>query len=288
MCVAASRNPRRSVIIALLAGLVLMATWLLWRSPGQVNRYALGPMATMATAPAATTAPSSQPTSRPWTRPRFAEMQRQRDVMVHSQIAARGIGDLRVLDALRAVPRHLLIPERQRRFAHADRPLPIGYGQTISQPYIVALMSELLRLGPDAKVLEIGTGSGYQAAVLTELTPHVYSIEILKPLAQRAAQSLRTLGYTTVAVKRADGYFGWPEHAPFDGIIVTCAAGHLPPPLFKQLKPGGRIVIPIGQPGSYQELQVVTKDPDSGLPRFQSISSVVFVPMTGQMRRRSR
>jgi protein-L-isoaspartate(D-aspartate) O-methyltransferase len=215
-------------------------------------------------------------------------MQAERNTMVRTQIAARGINDRRVLEAMRSVPRHLLIPKKQRRFAHADRPLPIGYGQTISQPYIVALMTELLELNPGEKVLEIGTGSGYQAAVLTELTPHVYTIEILKPLAESAAKTLRSLGYTTVTVKQGDGYYGCPEHGPYDAIIVTCAAGHLPPPLFKQLKPGGRIVIPMGDPGSYQELQVVTRDPKTGLPRHRSVCGVAFVPMTGQVQRRAR
>jgi len=238
--------------------------------------------------PATTTAAASRPTTHPWTPPRFREMQAERSAMVAHQIAPRDVRDPRVLVAMRSVPRHLFVPEGRRRAAHQDRPLPIGFGQTISQPYIVALMTELLGLQPDSKVLEIGTGSGYQAAVLSELTPHVYTIEILKPLAKVSATRFARLGYTTIRAKQGDGYFGWREHAPFDAIIVTCAAGHLPPPLFAQLKPGGRIVIPIGQPGRYQELQVVTKQRDTGQPRFESVCAVAFVPMVGEVQQRRR
>ena len=237
---------------------------------------------------ATTTAAASRPTTHPWTPPRFSEMQAERNHMVARQIARRDVRDPRVLGAMRSVPRHLFVPEGRRGAAHQDRPLPIGFGQTISQPYIVALMTDLLGLQPDSKVLEIGTGSGYQAAVLTELTGHVYTIEILKPLAKLSAKRFAELGYTTIRAKQGDGYFGWPEHAPFDAIIVTCVAGHLPPPLFAQLKPGGRIVIPIGQPGRYQELQVVTKQRDTGQPRFESICPVAFVPMVGEVQQRRR
>lgn len=184
-----------------------------------------------------------------------------------------------VLNAMRSVPRHVFIPRNVRRLAYTDSPLPIGHGQTISQPYIVALMTELLQLTPESKVLEIGTGSGYQAAVLAHLTPHVYSVEIIKPLAERAAQTLRRQGYHMVKTRRADGYFGWKEHAPYDVIIVTCAAGHLPPPLWEQLKPGGRIVIPIGGPYEVQRLIVLTKT-EEGKRRSRTVISVRFVPMT--------
>ncbi|MGD2109224.1 MAG: protein-L-isoaspartate(D-aspartate) O-methyltransferase [Phycisphaerae bacterium] len=184
-----------------------------------------------------------------------------------------------VLDAMRTVPRHAFVPRGQVRHAYADSPLPIGQGQTISQPYIVALMTQLLELTPESKVLEIGTGSGYQAAVLAHLTPYVYSIEIIAPLAKRAAKTLRAQGYKSVKTRRADGYFGWPEQAPFDAIIVTCAAGHLPPPLWEQLKPGGRIVIPIGGPYEVQRLIVVTKTPE-GKRESKTVLPVRFVPMT--------
>ena len=182
--------------------------------------------------------------------------------------------------AMRAVPRHVFVPEEQRKQAHADSPLPIGHGQTISQPYIVALMTELLELTPQSKVLEIGTGSGYQAAVLAHLTPNVFSIEIIKPLAERAERTLREQGYNGVRCRHGDGYLGWKEEGPFDAIIVTCAAGHLPPPLWEQLKPGGRIVIPIGGPYEVQRLVVATKTPD-GQRQSRTVTSVSFVPMTG-------
>jgi len=185
-----------------------------------------------------------------------------------------------VIDALRAVPRHAFIPSGGRGRAYADSPLPIGHGQTISQPYIVALMTDLLELSPESKVLEIGTGSGYQAAVLAHLTPHVYSVEIIEPLAKRAAVTLQAQGYDEVKTRRADGYFGWPQFAPYDAIIVTCAAGHLPPPLWDQLKPGGRIVIPIGGPHEVQRLVVVSKTQE-GKRTSRTILPVRFVPMTG-------
>ena len=210
----------------------------------------------------------------------------ERYAMVLRQIARPPDGrtrvtDEKVLDAMRAVPRHVFIPEANRRQAYRDRPLPIGHGQTISQPYMVASMTELLGIDHRAKVLEIGTGSGYQAAVLAHLTPHVYSIEIVEPLHATASRALKEQGYDQVTLRTGDGYYGWAEHAPFDVIIVTCAAGHLPPPLWKQLKPGGRIVIPIGGPFEAQRLVVLTKRPD-GTRRSKTIMAVRFVPMTGK------
>lgn len=189
------------------------------------------------------------------------------------------VKDKNVLAAVRAVPRHAFVPPDMRRRAYADSPLPIGHGQTISQPYIVALMTELLELTPESKVLEIGTGSGYQAAVLAHLTPHVYTIEIIKPLAEFAAQALGKQGYTEVKIRRADGYFGWKEEAPFDAIIVTCAAGQIPPPLIRQLAPGGRMVIPVGGPLAIQSLMLVEKAAD-GTVRSRSLMDVAFVPLT--------
>lgn len=201
--------------------------------------------------------------------------------MVAGQIEARGVKKEAVLEAMREVPRHLFVPADQLGAAYADAPLPIGYGQTISQPYVVALMTELLDLKPGDKVLEIGTGSGYQAAVLSELTPCVYTIEIIPELARQAAERLQKLGYRTIEPRQGDGYHGWKEHAPFDAIIVTAAAGHVPPPLIEQLKPGGRIVIPIGGVYETQNLVVVTKDLDGRL-RTRSVLPVTFVPMTGE------
>ena len=218
-----------------------------------------------------------------WSRPRFEERKDERERMVARQIAARGrdVKEKRVLDAMRRVPRHLFVPASEQRAAYADHPLPIGHGQTISQPYIVAFMTELLELEPGERALEIGTGSGYQAAVLTEITPEVYSIEIIKPLGLAADERLKALGYGTARLKTGDGYFGWEEHGPFDAVIVTCAAGHIPPPLIAQLKPGGRMVIPVGGPFWNQYLVLVTKD-EKGEVRSEHVLAVAFVPMTGR------
>jgi protein-L-isoaspartate(D-aspartate) O-methyltransferase len=197
--------------------------------------------------------------------------------MVADQIAARGVKDARVLAAMGKVPREEFVPADQRPFAYEDRPLPIGEGQTISQPYIVALMTELLALKPGDKVLEIGTGSGYQAAILAELAAHVYTIEIIPALAQRAEQTLRRLGYTGVRVKAGDGYLGWPEYAPFDAIIVTCAPEQVPRPLADQLREGGRMVIPVGPQWTSQTLYLLRKH--QGKLTQQAVIPVRFVPM---------
>ncbi len=218
------------------------------------------------------------------TKPRINERQDERDKMVREMndtSIRTPIKDERVNQAMRDVPRHLFVPDALKLSAYSDTPLPIGYGQTISQPYVVGLMTELLELQPGDKVLEIGTGSGYQAAVLSEITPNVFTIEIIRELADQSAKTLKEIGYNTIHVRAADGYFGWKEEAPFDGIIVTCAAGHIPPPLLKQLKPGGRMVIPIGGPFETQRLVVVTKD-ETGKIKTTDHSPVVFVPMTGR------
>jgi protein-L-isoaspartate(D-aspartate) O-methyltransferase len=185
--------------------------------------------------------------------------------------------DPQVLDAMRRVPRHA----DAQYLAYADRPLPIGYGQTISQPYIVALMTDLLRLAPGSKALEIGTGSGYQAAVLAELGHQVYTVEIVPPLAEQAAAQLTAAGYRGVQVRQGDGYFGWPEAAPFDGIVVTAAAPQIPPPLLEQLKPDGRMVIPIGTAFLVQQLMLIEKLAD-GTIRTEALLPVAFVPFTRQ------
>ncbi len=200
--------------------------------------------------------------------------------MVETQIVARGVRDPRVLAAMRKVPRHLFIGSAERARAYEDEPVPIGDNQTISQPYIVALMTELLALAPGGRVLEIGTGSGYQSAVLAELAREVYSIEILPELARAAGEKLKEAGYGNVVVREGDGYRGWPEHAPFDGIIVTAAPERIPQPLLDQLAPGGRMVIPVG--GFFQELKVFTKDKD-GRVTEKGIIPVRFVPMTGEI-----
>jgi len=184
-----------------------------------------------------------------------------------------------VMAAMAAVPRHRFVPEEMQPFAYANGPLSIGHGQTISQPYIVALMTELLAVGPDSRVLEIGTGSGYQTAVLSRLVKMVYSIEIVEPLAVAARQRLLELGYANIETRSGDGYTGWADHAPYDGIIVTAAAPHIPEPLVEQLKPGGRLVIPIGLPFSGQELLLVEKGPD-GNTHSRQVLPVAFVPLT--------
>jgi protein-L-isoaspartate(D-aspartate) O-methyltransferase len=199
--------------------------------------------------------------------------------MVQHQIAARGVEDPRVLVAMRRVPRHEFVPQEIQSAAYDDRPLPIGEGQTISQPYIVALMTAVLELSSGDRVLEIGTGSGYQAAVLAELTDQIYTIEIIKPLGLRARETLSRLGYDQVRVKIGDGYLGWEEHAPFDAIIVTCAPERIPRPLVDQLAEGGRMVIPVG-PRHAQELVLVVKE--EGRIEQRDIIPVRFVPMTGE------
>jgi protein-L-isoaspartate(D-aspartate) O-methyltransferase len=205
-----------------------------------------------------------------------------RERMVADQIEARGVRDPRVLTALRAIPRHEFVPSEQRRHAYEDRPLPIGEGQTISQPYIVAVMTELLELDGSEKVLEIGTGSGYQTAVLAKLARAVWSIEIVPQLARRAEADLQRLGYANVHVRDGDGYRGWPEQAPFDAIIVTAAPGHIPEPLVAQLALGGRLVLPVGEVS--QDLVRVVRD-EQGV-RQERLLGVRFVPMTGEAERR--
>jgi len=202
--------------------------------------------------------------------------QEQRKKMVAWQIRARGIRQPDILRAMATVPRHLFVPYRARQSAYKDTPLPIGNGQTISQPYIVALMSEVLRLDRDKKVLEIGTGSGYQAAVLAELAGQVYSMEIVPALGETAKTVLQRLGYANVHVRIGDGYKGWPEQAPFDAIIVTCAPTHIPQPLKDQLAEGGRLVIPVGSRGN-QELVLLGKS--KGKILKHKIIRVRFVPM---------
>jgi protein-L-isoaspartate(D-aspartate) O-methyltransferase len=193
----------------------------------------------------------------------------------------RPVFDQRVMTVLRTVPRHRFVPADQVQAAYRNRPLPIGHGQTISQPYIVALMTDLMNVKPNHVVLEIGTGSGYQAAVLAELAQTVCTIEIVPPLAEQARERLRSLGYTRVRTKMGDGYYGWEECGPFDSIIVTAAASHVPPPLVRQLKPGGRMVIPVGPPFLAQHLMLVEKR-DDGTVQTRQILPVAFVPLTGK------
>src|SRR5437868_10435131 len=208
-----------------------------------------------------------------------ADFAAQRERMVKEQIVMRGVVEENVLAAMRKVPREEFVPAEFRAASYDDRPLPIGYDQTISQPFIVAFMSEQLRPQSGDRVLEIGTGSGYQAAILAELVAEVYSVEIIEPLAKTAETTLQRLGYKNVHVKAGDGYKGWPEHAPFDCVIVTCAPDHVPKPLVEQLKEGGRMIIPVGSLGE-QDLDLLEKE--KGELRQRAVSPVRFVPMTGE------
>jgi len=209
-----------------------------------------------------------------------AAFARAREEMVAAQIASRGVRDAKTLAAMRSVPRHEFVPAASRREAYDDHPVPIGHGQTISQPYIVAFMTEALLLRGGERVLEVGTGSGYQAAVLARIAAQVFSIEIVAPLAEESAERLRRLGYDNVRVRAGDGYQGWPEEAPFDAIIVTAAAPRIPEPLKQQLREGGRLIVPVGE--DWQELVLVTRRGE----RFEErrVLPVRFVPMTGKVR----
>jgi len=255
----------RTLLICLLVSLIASVT-----APAMAGS---GPLPSGAGVSAAPPKDSRRP-------PRFAQRQQDRNQML-DVIRSYGLKDPAVLKAMAAVPRHEFVPPELRPRAYQDSPLPIGYGQTISQPYIVAEMTRLLQLNRSSRVLEVGTGSGYQAAVLAHFTPHVYTIEIIAPLAEAAAERLRRLGYRDVAVRHGDGYYGWPEEAPFDGIVVTAAAGEIPPPLIRQLKAGGRMVIPVGSVFEIQSLMLVEKDA-AGKVKTRSLMSVRFVPLTRQ------
>ncbi|SHF57712.1 protein-L-isoaspartate(D-aspartate) O-methyltransferase [Fodinibius roseus] len=218
-----------------------------------------------------------------WQPPRFSEREEERHKMVREGIEQQGVTDPEVLEAMRQVPRHLFVPEKYQQFAYQNRPLPIGYDQTISQPYIVGYMTRMLDLDSSKKVLEIGTGSGYQAAVLAELTPRVFTIEIVEALGKQARRLFDKLGYDTIETKIGDGYRGWPEHAPFDAIILTAAPEKIPPPLIEQLKPGGILVAPLGAAGQTQTLTKVTKNKEGDVEIERQLP-VRFVPMTRQNR----
>jgi protein-L-isoaspartate(D-aspartate) O-methyltransferase len=261
--------PKRLVVaillVAVIAAAILALTWV-FRTPSGAPRQRSGPGG--ATAPVRTALPTATDA--------FSDL---RNAMVSQQIEARGIHDADVLAVMRRVPREQFVPAEWVSRAYGDHPLPIGFGQTISQPYIVALMTESLKLKPGDRVLEIGTGSGYQAAILAELGAEVYTIEIVPELARQAADRLRGLGYDKVEVRNADGYFGWPEHAPYDAIIVTAAPDHLPQPLIAQLRDGGRLVVPIGPQGAIQTLWLFDKT--GGDVQATNLGEVMFVPLTG-------
>lgn len=215
----------------------------------------------------------------------FDPFELKRKIMIERDIKGRGIKDIKVLNAMAKIPRHFFVDENLRDRAYADHPLPIGEGQTISQPYVVALMTEALKLKSTDRILEIGTGSGYQAAVLAEIVKEVYTIEIRKSLADMATKRLKDLGYKNVKVKYADGYFGWEEYAPFDAIMITAAANHIPPPLLKQLKEGGRLIVPLGSTFYYQTLTLITKKKD-GTIKVEQMGPVAFVPMIGEIEKK--
>ena len=253
------------LLVILLAAVILFLARAL-RSPAGARVQMPGSPGTPATAPPIAPSPTDV----------FVDL---RLAMVGQQIEARDVKDPGVLDVMRRVPRHQFVPEELVSAAYEDHPLPIGYGQTISQPYIVALMTEALKIRPGDRVLEIGTGSGYQAAILAELGAEVYSVEILPELAQQAAERLRALGYEKVQVLNADGYFGWQEHAPYDAIIVTAAPDHLPQPLISQLRDGGRLIVPIGPQGAVQTLWLFERSGDE--VQASNLGEVLFVPLTG-------
>ncbi|MCJ7730506.1 MAG: protein-L-isoaspartate(D-aspartate) O-methyltransferase [Sedimentisphaerales bacterium] len=213
----------------------------------------------------------------------FSQRAEERAKMVAEQIEDRDINDPNVLRAMRVVPRHFFVPASRQTYAYSDIPLPIGQGQTISQPYIVAFMTEAMRLAPGSRVLEIGTGSGYQAAVCAEIAAEVYTMEIIEGLAKSAELRLKELGYKNVFVKFGDGYFGWEEKGPFDAIIGTAAAERIPPPLLEQLKPAGRMILPYENEAGFQYLVLVTKD-EKGAIHKENVLPVRFVPMTGRVR----
>lgn len=210
--------------------------------------------------------------------------EKKRKFMVEHDLRGRGIREQRVLEVMGKVPRHLFVAGSLRDRAYEDYPLPIGEGQTISQPYVVALMTEALKLKPTDRVLEIGTGSGYQAAVLAGMVKEVYTIEIRKGLAEEAEKRLKELGYRNVKVRYGDGYFGWEQQAPFDAIMITASANHIPPPLIKQLKEGGRLIIPLGSTVYFQTLTLAAKK--KGELELEQLTSVAFVPMTGEVQKK--
>ena len=238
-------------------------------------RRLLAPLIVVTLAAAACNSTSRQPVTDSET------IRTARERMVNDQIVRRGVHEPLVLEAMRAVPRHEFVPDEHFNSAYNDHPLPIGHGQTISQPYIVALMTETLGVEAGDRVLEVGTGSGYQAAVLAEMGIEVYTVEIIPELARPAADRLQRLGYSDVKVQVGDGYFGWQEHAPFDAIVVTAAPDHLPQPLIAQLAPGARLVIPIGPIGAVQTLWTFTVD-EEGEVAAESLGSVRFVPLVGE------
>lgn len=282
-----------TLILSIFVLLALIALSLHLRAKTESILAAINESTTANQPPADTNQPHEQTSANDKKPPRpthshkaFGERTDERERMITHHIQnpffSKAITDPNVLAAMKTVPRHAFVLPGDLRRAYGDHPLPIGLGQTISQPYIVAYMTEALEPQSDSKVLEIGTGSGYQAAVCAEITQQVFTIEIIEALAKSAKSRLKELGYHNVSVKAGDGYYGWPEHAPFDAIIVTAAAGFVPPPLVKQLKPGGKMILPLGSPYGAQRLILITKD-NKGNVRTQNLLPVRFVPMLGKV-----
>ena len=273
------------MVVVLSVMLVLLSLPYLLEEPSRIVLMPGDTPIVLTPAPPSTS-PSSTleqlPVPSPTGDPQETAYTKERDLLVTETVERRGVSDPATLAAMRSVLRHRFIPGDVRDYAYEDRPVPIGHGQTISQPYIVALMTEEMRLKGDEKVLEIGTGSGYQAAVLATIVPEVYTVEIIEALAIRAHSTLKNEGFENVHVLNADGYDGWEENAPYDAIIITCAVDHVPPSLVDQLADGGRIVLPLGDPRLYQTLTVVEKK--DGKVTSRHVLDVRFVPMTGRAR----
>ena len=268
------------IIIAVVVGAILMITPMKSEKtqPPTPVIVTETPSAHFATPAPATKAPVVTP--KPLEKEEPQHLKEAREYMVEHHLKGRDITDTKVLEIMGRVKRQEFVPENLKDKAYSDSPLPLGDGQTISQPYIVALMTQSLNLKGNEKVLEIGTGSGYQAAVLAELTKEVYTIEIRESLARTSKERLKRLGYTNIRAKNADGYFGWEEHAPFDAIMITAAVNHIPPPLIAQLKDGGKLILPLGSTLYYQTLTIVEKK--DGKLKTTHISNVMFVPLVGE------
>jgi protein-L-isoaspartate(D-aspartate) O-methyltransferase len=285
---ARDREPNRSRehLGILFALVVLLSLWFVSRISWEVSPSWMAEAQNAGSSKKAEDAPEREerPRRPDHSHPAFQERVEARETMVVQQIQWRDVKDPNVLKAMRTVPRHAFVPEGQRAYAYEDHPLVIGHGQTISQPYIVAFMTEALGLDPNSRVLEIGTGSGYQAAVCAEIAREVYTIEIVEPLAKSAARTLKRLGYPNVVVKAGDGFYGWPEKGPFDAIIGTAAAKRVPPALLDQLEKGGRMILPVDGAFGFQYLLLITKDAEGTLHQ-RRVMPVRFVPMTGQVQK---
>jgi protein-L-isoaspartate(D-aspartate) O-methyltransferase len=278
-------NAHRPLAVGIGIAAIAVLLYVIMRGLQSVDRQERSPPVMADATKTGTSAQSQDETVNADADTQESEYAERRARMIETQLRSRDIVDRRVLDAMQQVPRHLFVPRRLRASAYRDGPLPIGHDQTISQPYIVALMTQLAQPRPEAKALDVGTGSGYQAAVLAKLCKHVYSIEIVEPLAKEARGRLKEMGYDNVTVRHGDGYQGWPDQAPFDLIIVAAAPSHVPQPLVDQLAIGGRLVIPVGK---YSQNLIVMEKRDDGSVRKFGVIPVAFVPMTGEAQKRRK